>query len=530
MSAAPLSNFNRLKFNDQLSLMLSRWLLPAILLLALALRLYMLEQKSFWVDELDQILYGQGSLAFTLSSPTPPIDYLVTHFVVHYIGQSEGIVRLPDVLWGVLTVLVVYRLGCLLFDRPVGYLAAFLLAILPIHIQYSQEARFYSLPTLLFSLCVYAAVRALDQPTRTGWLRYGVVCLLALFTQLYAIPVLGLLGLWVLLIRRPPRLTLFTFVGVTVIPVAVFGLWFLSVRSIYSYSRNVYTIPTLTDVVSSPFLDGVNGYNTPTYNSSTSSDPFHQETEVLLGIVTQLAALYWTFLLGALYLTFRRKLSVPYKRTSLGLVTLLGLGGIGSVLLVNVLSQYFFSPRQFVFFTPMFVLSIAAAYFTTVQLLSKLWVKKLSLARSIYGATAVMVLLSIIVLWQPLVDHYEALKQDWRGLSRYLLENVGANDALVSPYSAYVTFYSPELMSKVPPGMFQDVNGILSRTHPTMPQDAGTLAALAVHHPVIWIVLVSGPRFQQPPGVTDWIAANHLSPIRFAVGLEVYRYPSIAGS
>jgi len=108
-------------------------LLGAILLAALALRLYQLEQDSFWLDELIQIRRSRLPFFAMIKDVLAevgavPIEYIITHFVYYYIGRSEGILRLPAVLWGVLSVATVYFLGKRMFDKTTGFLAAALLA------------------------------------------------------------------------------------------------------------------------------------------------------------------------------------------------------------------------------------------------------------------------------------------------------------------------------------------------------------------------------------------------------------------
>jgi hypothetical protein len=68
-------------------------LLGAILLAALALRLYGLERSSFWIDELTQIRRSRLSFIAMLRDvireiSAVPLDYIVTHFVYYYIGGS----------------------------------------------------------------------------------------------------------------------------------------------------------------------------------------------------------------------------------------------------------------------------------------------------------------------------------------------------------------------------------------------------------------------------------------------------------
>ena len=129
-------------------------LIISLTLLALLPRLYQLDQKSLWMDEIGQITIArQGPLAAIRGAKNHvaamPIDYLIT-FVVTRFGSSDFVVRLPAAIWGTFSVILLYELGKKVYDsKLVGVAAGILMAISPMNIYYSQEARFYSLFTLI---------------------------------------------------------------------------------------------------------------------------------------------------------------------------------------------------------------------------------------------------------------------------------------------------------------------------------------------------------------------------------------------
>lgn len=488
---------------------LKPWLLPGILILATLLRIYALERDSLWVDELDQVLFGKGSLVQTLGSMTPPIDYLVTNIVEHYVGQSEGILRLPTVLWGVLSVLVIYDLGRYLFDDQVAYLAAFLLAIMPIAIQYSREVRYYALPTLLILVSVYTCVRAANTNTRIAWLFYGAAIWLALFTHVYAVPVLCILGFWLIVFKRPSRGALLAFATTSGVGLLCFATWFMFVRNSYLYSRQIYNNPILSEVMTAPFFDVTLGGAVLDPNATV--DMVRQKLFDYLGVIRWTVFIYWTPILCAIYLVFRR--TAPRALlTYLTLLLLLFFGGIGSAFLIDYVTQYFFAARQFLFFTPMALLIISATYLHLARNLGARMAKGIP-RRWITGGIAVFIaLLSVWIMWEPLADLYKPSKQDWRGTARYLLRQVGPEDVLLSPYPQYITYYAPELLSQMPSAIPQSVQG---------------LTALARVHEHLWIVLVHSSLYERPPTVLTWIQDKKLVPLMFGHDLEVYRYSRV---
>ena len=76
----------------------------------------------------------------------PPLWYVIEWVTIRLFGESEVVLRLPALLFGVLGLWLVYRLGLALgYARKTSTLAAVLLAGLPGWIYYSQEARMYTL-------------------------------------------------------------------------------------------------------------------------------------------------------------------------------------------------------------------------------------------------------------------------------------------------------------------------------------------------------------------------------------------------
>ncbi len=123
-----------------------------ILILALFLRLVNLDQ-SLWLDEAIQFkAISQFSLKelFSVYLPTdfnPPLSYLINFGFSRVFGYSEMALRMPSVIFGVLTVWLVYKLG--------GKWPAMLLATSGLHVYYSQEARMYSLAALAVTASFY---------------------------------------------------------------------------------------------------------------------------------------------------------------------------------------------------------------------------------------------------------------------------------------------------------------------------------------------------------------------------------------
>jgi len=145
------------------------------LLLAFFLRLINLNQ-SLWLDEAFQY---KSTYFFSLKDLltvylpndfNPPLSYLINFFFNRAFGWSEVALRLPSVIFGVLTVWLVYKLGRLLFNKQKpAIFASLLLATAPLHLYYSQEARMYSLVTLAVTGSIWALISFLKTNRHLLW-------------------------------------------------------------------------------------------------------------------------------------------------------------------------------------------------------------------------------------------------------------------------------------------------------------------------------------------------------------------------
>src|ERR1700733_3288624 len=131
-------------------------LLAVITGVAAALRFHSLATKSFWFDEgvsvaIARLDWYNFARILWRREANMSLYYLLFRGWLHF-GRSEFFVRSLSVCFAVASIPVIYLLGRRLFDARVGLLAAALLAVNAYHVQYSQDARSYSLMVFLCSL------------------------------------------------------------------------------------------------------------------------------------------------------------------------------------------------------------------------------------------------------------------------------------------------------------------------------------------------------------------------------------------
>jgi mannosyltransferase len=140
---------------------------------ALVLGLVRLGTPSFWVDESFTARAVEGS-ALDLFDGYHGLYYSLAKPWAFLFGTSEAALRLPSVLGAVLASALLVVLGRKLFDRWVALIGGLLLATSPFVVEWSQQARGYTLMLALSLGATLLLLRSLDLGTRGAWALYGL--------------------------------------------------------------------------------------------------------------------------------------------------------------------------------------------------------------------------------------------------------------------------------------------------------------------------------------------------------------------
>src|SRR3989344_1347451 len=177
---------------------LAVFLLTAIILLGLLLRLYDLDKESIWVDEAYSLHYAllpspNEVMAGTVETEgAPPGYYLFLHYWIKVFGSSEFSVRFPSLLAGAISIAIIFKIGEVLYDRRTGLIAALLFSTSMLQILFSQEARLYSiygcltLCTLYFFIIIYKKSQQHSQISNKYYVFYALSMILSLYLNFVA--------------------------------------------------------------------------------------------------------------------------------------------------------------------------------------------------------------------------------------------------------------------------------------------------------------------------------------------------------
>ena len=141
-----------------------KWII-LILIIASFLRLYHLGFQGAWLDEVHTLKESDPKLSFSEFHQTimfregiPHFYFLLIRFLSELIGSNIFTARLVSAIVGIASVWFIYLLGKELYNKQAGNIAAILLTFNLFHIEYSQEARSYSLLTFLVIISFYFLV------------------------------------------------------------------------------------------------------------------------------------------------------------------------------------------------------------------------------------------------------------------------------------------------------------------------------------------------------------------------------------
>jgi 4-amino-4-deoxy-L-arabinose transferase-like glycosyltransferase len=434
-----------------------------IFALALALRLYQLNTNSLWEDEIftatQSPLPLNELLRWTAGDIHPPGYYVLMGRLAEWGGWAhqppsaltDWLWRFPSALMGTLAVAATYRLGKAWFGRRVGLVGALLLALSPVALQYSQEARMHEMFLLGTALSTWALVEALDKPGRwRRWLAYALTTALNLYAVYLGFVVLAAQAALVGLKIRDWRLEIKRFQS----PISA---WLLSVA--LAFALYLPWWPTLLGIVNRRLEagPGATGVGPPAAFVAKAIDS--------LGPGTGWAA--WLFL--ALWVA--GLVSVARRRPALA-----AFGGLWLLLPIG-LPLILGDPRalhvRYAFLLPVYLLFAAQGASQISNLKSHISntqrprpagasqggqtsnARFSALRFDILYLTFALVLVLLSALYLP--DTYRQAKPDWRGVADYLATRTRPGDAIVTDAlfdaGRYLDYYYPGPAELVTPAL-----------------------------------------------------------------------------
>ena len=170
---------------------------------ALLVRLDFLFQPMRYDESGTFIHYASKPLYVGLTSYTAPNNHLFHTLLVHIsylmFGNEPWAIRLPALVAGVLLVPATYVAARALYGRHAALLAAALVASSSVLIEYSTNARGYTLVALLFVLLLALATYLRESSNPAAWSAFAVLGALGFYTVPTMLYAFGTVVLWLVL-------------------------------------------------------------------------------------------------------------------------------------------------------------------------------------------------------------------------------------------------------------------------------------------------------------------------------------------
>ena len=368
----------------------TRLVCVALFLSSLALHLINIGTPSLWFDEAGQAMaasqpFPAGTLAIAREhAAAMPLDYLVTWGMARF-SLEESWLRLPAALWGAGTVVLVFLTFLSISDRVTAALTALLVMLAPIHLNYSQEVRFYASGMFFYWLTVYFIQKAAASTRLKDWAAPALCALVGSYFHVYVLFSFLMAPAWLGMVKENlNRRLVFCLVAGGIATVGFLpGFWYFAREPHLNYPINLAQ-PVYGFLVGFGWL------------------PF-----IPLSLLAAILALVTTAIgIGGLVQLIRKR-----QRSALWLTVAV----FGQALIsigFDYASGYFVAPRQFLFFLPLGCFLIAFALRSMIDS-GRILNLRGAVSASILGLFAILTVLNV-------VSYYRYSKSQAREISLIL--------------------------------------------------------------------------------------------------------------
>lgn len=175
----------------------TRIIIIAVFVAAAALRMYDIEQKNLWFDEVYSWKISQGTITGIVSETSgdihPPFYYIVLKYWIEIFSDSVFSMRLLSTILSLLSMYFIYRISKLFIENDFRIILVLLLyAVSPLNIYYSQEVRMLNLNLFLClgSVYYFLALMGNDKSRNISLLSVSLLyisfTILAVYTHYFA--------------------------------------------------------------------------------------------------------------------------------------------------------------------------------------------------------------------------------------------------------------------------------------------------------------------------------------------------------
>lgn len=240
--------------------------LLAVMLVGVVLRGFRLHQLGdFDFDEVASVWYARSVpldiIAAIAEAPFehPPLYYVALHYWVTWFGEHEPLVRWLSVPFGVLLIPATYRLARMYLRPWPAVFAAGVVAVSPLLIFFSREARMYAAAALFGTLALWLFERAMRRGRPGDWLWLALTVVVGAYVDYTAALAVVAMNLSLPWRYREQRRRVVGFVALELACLAATLPWILLARgvqdSLPAFGTGGLGLGLIQDVAASAWLD-----------------------------------------------------------------------------------------------------------------------------------------------------------------------------------------------------------------------------------------------------------------------------------
>ena len=167
------------------------WLLVLIgLTLFAVITLVTISKSSIWFDEAFSVYLTKFNFfeiaRYTATDVHPPFYYWILKLWVMIFGNSVLAFRSLSLLMGELAIVIGYLLTNRLFGAKAARFSLLFMVLSPMLVRYSQEARMYTLVTVIALAATYVLTYAVNSKKKLPWVIYGILISLGMWTHYFS--------------------------------------------------------------------------------------------------------------------------------------------------------------------------------------------------------------------------------------------------------------------------------------------------------------------------------------------------------
>ena len=205
--------------------------LLAVTVIAVLVRLEFLFQPMRYDESVTFVHYASRPWYIALTTYTAPNNHVfhseLAQLTTAVFGGAPWAVRLPAFMAGILLVPATYVAGRALYGKHAALIAAALVAASSVVIEYSTNARGYTLIALCFALLLALGTRLLTSSNQAEWLAFALLGAIGFFTVPVMLYAFGAVATWVaisLLLAGERRLLVRRLLPAVAVTVVLSGL------------------------------------------------------------------------------------------------------------------------------------------------------------------------------------------------------------------------------------------------------------------------------------------------------------------